>query len=182
MHKHEHGTTQFDRPERYDRHAGWLTRRPFARIAASVAALGLPPGALVVDVGCGTGRLAAGIAAAGPDLRVVGIDPAEPMVSYARSHVAGPSFEVGDVAALPFEDGSVDLAVSTLSQHHWADRAAGYRSLARVLRPGGRVWIYDVRRALDVPAARAAFPHASITVDPIGGLANLLARRLTVHT
>jgi ubiquinone/menaquinone biosynthesis C-methylase UbiE len=179
---HSHRTNEFDDPARYDRHASWLTRRPFQRVAAAVAALGLPPGALVVDVGSGSGSLARGVAAAAPQVRVVGVDPSEPMVAYAREHVPGASFELGGVEALPFGDGTVDLAVSTLSQHHWPDRAAGYRDLARVLRPGGSLWVYDVRWALDVPAARAAFPGRTVTLDRIGGLAGLLVRRLTVHT
>ena len=178
---HRHTTTQFDDPARYDRHASWLTRRPFRRIAATVAAAGLPPGALVVDVGSGSGSLARDVAAAAPGLRVVGVDPSEPMVAYARAHVPGATFEVGGVEALPFADGTVDLAVSTLSQHHWPDRAAGYRDLGRVLRPGGWLWLFDVRRALVGAAARAAFPDREITLDPIGGLAGLIARRLTVR-
>ena len=45
------------------------------------------------------------------------------------------SFQVADVADLPFDDRSVDLVVSTLSMHHWADPAAGLRETVRVLRP-----------------------------------------------
>jgi SAM-dependent methyltransferase len=56
-----------------------------------------------------------------------------------------PSFLVGDVAALAFPDGSFDLVVSTLSMHHWADPAAGLAEIGRVLRPGGRVLIWDFR-------------------------------------
>ena len=57
-------------------------------------------------------------------------------------------FEVGDVAALPFADNSVDLVVSTLSLHHWDDPAAGLNEIVRVLAPGGHAWIYDFRTAL----------------------------------
>lgn len=175
-----HGA-EFDRPEHYDRTAGRVTRRLNARIAADVAALGLPPGARVVDVGAGPGRLAAAIAAATPTLDVVGVDVSEPMIAFAREHAGGARFEVGDVAALPLTDGSVDLVVSTLSQHHWPDRAAGYRDLARVVRPGGTVWVHDARWKLDVPAARAAFPAATVTTDRVPGLLGLLLRRLTIH-
>jgi SAM-dependent methyltransferase len=44
---------------------------------------------------------------------------------------------------LPLEDGSIDLALSTLSFHHWRDQAAGIREVARVLRPGGRFLLAD---------------------------------------
>ena len=61
---HTHHGAGFDHPEQYDRSAGRVTRRLHTRIAHDVAALGLPPGATVVDVGTGPGRLAAAIAAA----------------------------------------------------------------------------------------------------------------------
>jgi len=50
---------------------------------------------------------------------------------------------VGDVASLPFDDGSFDLVVSTFSMHHWADPAAGLSEIGRVLRPEGRALIWD---------------------------------------
>ncbi|HKD97163.1 MAG TPA: class I SAM-dependent methyltransferase, partial [Micromonosporaceae bacterium] len=51
--------------------------------------------------------------------------------------------QVGDVTDLPFADGSFDLVVSSLSLHHWDEPEAAVPELARVLRPGGRVCIYD---------------------------------------
>jgi SAM-dependent methyltransferase len=56
-----------------------------------------------------------------------------------------PEFLVGDVAALAFPDRSFDLVVSTLSMHHWADPATGLAEIGRVLRPGARALIWDVR-------------------------------------
>jgi ubiquinone/menaquinone biosynthesis C-methylase UbiE len=55
------------------------------------------------------------------------------------------SFLVGDVAALAFPDGSFDLVVSTLSMHHWADPTAGLAEIGRVLRPGARALVWDLR-------------------------------------
>jgi SAM-dependent methyltransferase len=55
------------------------------------------------------------------------------------------SFLVGDVASLAFRDGSFDLVVSTLSMHHWADPAAGFAEIGRVLRPGGPALVWDLR-------------------------------------
>jgi ubiquinone/menaquinone biosynthesis C-methylase UbiE len=73
------------------------------------------------------------------------------------------SFTVGDVADLPFTDDSFDLIVSSMSQHHWIDVEGAIRSLRRVLGPGGRLWIYDVRFVLR-RAARAV--RADVT--PVG--------------
>jgi ubiquinone/menaquinone biosynthesis C-methylase UbiE len=51
------------------------------------------------------------------------------------------------VAALPFASESFDLVVSSLSAHHWEDPDAGAAEIARVLRPGGRLLIYDFKDA-----------------------------------
>ena len=51
--------------------------------------------------------------------------------------------EQADVADLPFADASVDLVVSSLSLHHWDRPREAIGELGRVLRPGGRLRIYD---------------------------------------
>jgi len=137
----------------YERWAGVFARPLYRRVAADVAAAGLPPGATVLDVGTGPGALPLLIAAQSPDLSVSGVDLSAEMIARATAAAelrATPdrspvSFQIADVADLPFEDGSVDLVVSTISMHHWADPAAGLREILRVLRPGASAWIYDVR-------------------------------------
>jgi len=120
------------------------------RVAADVAAAGLPPGARVLDAGTGPGLLPARIAAACPHLTVDAVDLAPEMIDRARARpdASSVSFTVADVADLPFPDATFDLVVSSISQHHWVDPAAGMREIARVLRPGGQAWIYDFRPAL----------------------------------
>ena len=136
----------------YERWAGVLARPLYRRLVADVAAAGLPAGALVLDVGTGPGTVPWMIAADCPHVAVTGVDLSPEMVSRATSAAAtGPSdadrvsFQVADVAALPFDDRSVDLVVSSISMHHWTDPAAGLREVVRVLRPGAQAWIYDVR-------------------------------------
>jgi ubiquinone/menaquinone biosynthesis C-methylase UbiE len=153
----------FSDPAGYDKHT-----RPFrklhTRIRTDVANAGLPPGARILDVGTGPGRLARALAEENPQWTVDGIDLDPAMIAYARDRDVSSSvtFTVGDVADLPFPDDSFDLIVSSMSQHHWTDVEGAIRSLRRVLRPGGRLWIYDVRFVLR-RAARAAgvsFEHA----------------------
>ena len=48
--------------------------------------------------------------------------------------------------SLPFAAGAFDLVLSTLSAHHWADPTAAINEQVRVLRPGGQLRIYDLRR------------------------------------
>jgi ubiquinone/menaquinone biosynthesis C-methylase UbiE len=172
----------------YDRVAGRLARPLYRRVVADVLAAGLPVGAAVLDVGTGPGRVPLMIATGRPDLRVEGIDLAPEMIEVAtrRGAAAGIAeqrlrFTVADVATLPHPDASVDLVVSTLSLHHWADVPAGLVEIGRVLRPGGRAWIYDVHRVLE-PAARALAETGGVDVElgrlTGGGLLGRLAGRL----
>jgi ubiquinone/menaquinone biosynthesis C-methylase UbiE len=125
--------------------------RAMYRKVAEDAAVAAPSAGALLDAGCGSGRLAAQIAARRPDLRVRGIDLEPGMVDAAtlraeRQGVADRAqFTVADLAHLPLPDDSVDLIVSTASLHHWTDVDAVIASLARVLRPDGRMWIYDLR-------------------------------------
>jgi len=123
----------------------------FGSIAADIAAVA-PDGARVLDVGCGPGRLSIRLARQ-HGLEVTGLDLDPAMIERARANAARPgngdarrpSFLVGDVASLAFPDGSFDLVVSTLSMHHWADPTVGLAEIGRVLRPGGRALVWDLR-------------------------------------
>jgi ubiquinone/menaquinone biosynthesis C-methylase UbiE len=187
MHRDGSMTGWFGDPEHYDRFATRLQRRLRTRIAAEVAELRLPDGAHVLDVGTGPGRLPVEIARRNPHVWVTGLDVSPRMVEAAKAAIEPGQqviAEVGDVAKLPYRDGSVDLVVSTLSQHHWPDRAAAIAELARVLAPGGRIWIYDLRRALRTAqvAAAVAFPGADVRVEPVrAGVLGRLLGRLTVQ-
>lgn len=153
----------------YDQHTVKLFRGIHRRVAEEVAAAA-PQGGTVLDAGCGSGRLAVEIARRRPDLRVHGIDLEPGMIKIAVQHaeeedlVGRLQFTAADLASLPMPDGSVDMIVSTASMHHWADAGAVVASLGRVLRPEGRIWIYDFR---PVPAGRvrAAARHLGRHVD-----------------
>ena len=125
MHGDGSMTGWFGDPEHYDRFATRFERPLRSRIAADVAALRLPAGAHVLDVGTGPGRLPVEIARRSPQVWVTGLDVSPRMIEAAKAAIEPGQqviAEVGDVARLPYRDGSVDLVVSTLSQHHWPDR------------------------------------------------------------
>ncbi len=127
----------------YDVVARRFVRGFYRRIADDIAATA-PHGAAVLDVGTGPGVLLAEIAARRPDLELTGIDLSADMVEAARRNLGTrATVQVADVTALPYPDGSFDLVVSSLSLHHWDHPADAVPQLARVLRPGGRVRIYD---------------------------------------
>ncbi|MBW6433852.1 class I SAM-dependent methyltransferase [Actinoplanes hulinensis] len=128
----------------YDRRATRLLHGFYRRVAGEVAAVA-GPGAAVLDVGTGPGRLLHELAARRPDLRLAGADLSPDMAALARR--SGIRVEVADVARLPWPDDSLDLIVSTLSAHEWPDPEAAAAELFRVLRPGGRIVIHDFRFA-----------------------------------
>ena len=93
----------------------------------------------MLEVGCGTGRLAAALAERGA--RVWGVDPSADMLAQARA-AAGKrvGFKQGGAEALPFKDGWFERAVLRLVVH-LVDRERALPELARVVVPGGRAAI-----------------------------------------
>jgi SAM-dependent methyltransferase len=89
----------------------------------------------VLDAGCGRGELAARLLEAG--LEVVALDQSERMVELTRAR--GVDARVGDVQALPFEDGEFDVAVANFVLYLVPAVDLALAELARVLRPGGRL-------------------------------------------
>jgi SAM-dependent methyltransferase len=88
----------------------------------------------VVDVGAGTGKLTAGLVAAGRE--VVAVDPDAAMLDVLRRDLPGVPVHVGTAESMPLPDGSADAAV--LGQAwHWVDPDAASAELGRVVRPGG---------------------------------------------
>jgi len=121
------------------------------RLVASKLARRRPAGVLA-DIGCGPGYLANLIAARFSDLSVIGVDTSDEMVRTAKANSANKgltdrvNFRQGDVARLPFDDHTLDFALSTLSLHHWSNPEMALREIHRVLKPAGAVLIFDLRR------------------------------------
>jgi ubiquinone/menaquinone biosynthesis C-methylase UbiE len=90
----------------------------------------------VLDVGCGTGRLAAELQGRGS--RVWGVDPSPEMVAQAKNR--GVNAKVAHAERLPFKEGWFERAVMWLVVH-LVDRPRAFADLRRVLAPDGRVVI-----------------------------------------
>lgn len=121
-----------------------VLRKPESKIADDVIAK-IGKGT-VLDLGSGTGYLAIEIARKAPGLQVYGVDLSRRMVEIARRHAKGvdnAQFVFGNVARLPFKDGSIDFVVSTGASHHWKTPRLVFEECHRVLKAGGEAWIYD---------------------------------------
>jgi arsenite methyltransferase len=126
--------------------------------------LGLAGDEDVLDVGCGRGLLLLGAAKRLRRGRAVGIDLWSAVdqsdnhraatLANAEAEGVGERVEVvdGDMRALPFADGSFDRVVSSIAIHNVAeaaDRERACHEIARVLRPGGRVAVLDLRATVE---------------------------------
>ena len=97
---------------------------------------------MILDVGCGTGRLSARLASGYDQARVVGIDASTGMIQNAATTTVTrrSRFAAAMAERLPFADAVVDLAV-TLSVSHWRDSAAGLAQISRVMAPDGTPYL-----------------------------------------
>lgn len=106
-------------------------------------AVGVGPGARVVEVGAGTGKFTAFLAATGAE--VIATDPVPEMLAELRAALPGVPTRIATADALPFADASADAIVCATAFHWFATPRvlAGFR---RVLRPGGALGlVWNVR-------------------------------------
>lgn len=119
------------------------------RVILPWALQGLRPHGELLELGAGSGAMAAGTARSFPDLRVTVTDVDPVMVEAARQRLAGrPGVRVeqADVTTLPFDDQSFDFVASYLMLHHVIDWHRALAEATRVLRPDGRIIGYDLTR------------------------------------
>ena len=120
-----------------------------------VAAHAPPNPALIVDVGCGTGRFTYPLAERF-GARTVGVDPSARMLQEARGKAQGRVVEFLQAPAeqMPLENGCADIVFMSMMLHHLADRAHAARECRRVLRPQGRVCVRNSTRDCRFPQVR----------------------------
>lgn len=128
----------------------------------------------IVDLATGTGDVAFALARRIPSARITGLDLSEGMLDKARAKAAGLpyasgiSFMQGDCLATTLPESSTDAVTIAYGVRNFADIAAGYREMYRILRPGGKLCV------LELSAPTAALPKAlyklyTRTLIPLAG-------------
>jgi len=150
--------------EEYDRHR---PAYPDALVDRACEVAGLGPGAMVLEIGCGTGQLTRSLLARG--LRVTAIEPGERLIARARDQLGN----AGDVrfvnrrleeAPLPHAHYSAAFSASAI---HWVDPDVGWRTIADALVDGGTLalvsyfGLQEPRSAGDQQAVRAAIARVA---------------------
>jgi ArsR family transcriptional regulator len=138
------------RKENFDAHGDTRQLVPGRSWAAWARALGhlLPP-LDVADIGCGEGYLT--LEAARWARTVVGVDRSEEVLERAkalatRRKVTNVQWKKGDLGRLPLRDGSMDVALLSQALHHSTTPEEAVAEAVRILRPGGRILILDLRQ------------------------------------
>jgi SAM-dependent methyltransferase len=158
-------TAAFDRWEagaRYEPFIGRWSRLVARQFVPWLEAAG---GGAWLDVGCGTGALAATVLDLADPVSVTGVDPSPGFVEHSRSLVSGAGFEVGDAQALAFPAAAFDVVVSALVLNFVADPALAASEMLRVTRPGGRVaaYVWDYGEGMQM---LRSFWDAAVALDP----------------
>ena len=136
-----------------------------AILTATLAAAELSPGQTLIDVGCGTGKLA--VAAArqvGPTGTALGVDATPEMIDLALARAAdegsSAQFRLGVAESLPAETASMDAVTSSYFFHHLPSEVkhVAMHEMWRVLKPGGRLVITDYGRPRTLFGYVTSFP------------------------
>jgi 2-polyprenyl-6-hydroxyphenyl methylase/3-demethylubiquinone-9 3-methyltransferase len=145
---------------------GYRGRRELEQMTAWCA---LEPGDAVLDVGCGSGHYLRALHAAQPQARLHGCDLSGAFLAVGARRLARDGIEAtllqADAHDLPYESGTFAAVTIGGTPNELRDRRAAFAEAARVLRPGGRLWLMSSIRGDGVVA------RAMARILGVGGLA-----------
>jgi ubiquinone/menaquinone biosynthesis C-methylase UbiE len=95
-----------------------------------------------IDIGCGTGELTSVIADKCSPAQLMGIDPSNGYIKFAKERIKSANFRVGDALEVGLPDNSTDLAVSGLVLNFVPDKQQAISEMVRIVRPEGSVALY----------------------------------------
>src|ERR1700760_3225195 len=127
----------------------------FKALAQRIASA-LPPAAQVLEVAPGPGFLSIELAKRG--LQVGAVDISKTFVEIAKRNASAEGvearFDLGNAAALPVDDASVDFLVCRAAFKNFAEPVKALAEFRRVLRPGGKALLIDMRRDVSIAEIR----------------------------
>ena len=119
------------------------------------------PGQSVLDVACGTGSLLAAMNDR-KQIRGFGIDISERMIEQAMARNPGMAFYISGCDRIPCPNDSMDIITVCAAYHHFPDVAAFAGESARLLKPGGLIYIVDIF----VPSFLSRFTPTKVEIMP----------------
>jgi SAM-dependent methyltransferase len=128
--------------------------------------LDVPANVRWLDVGCGNGAFTEALIARCAPIEVIGVDPSEGQLAFARTRTGAKSaqFRIGDAQALPFGDARFDVAIMALVVAFLSDPGKAVSEMARVVRPGGWVGTY----MWDVPGGGSPVHPIYVAMESLG--------------
>lgn len=135
----------------------------------------------IVDIATGTGDFAIALAEAIPGTYVTGLDLSEGMVTRGRAKVAAAGLTdrvnliTGDCLDAPMPEGAADAITVAFGVRNFADLAAGYRAMYRMLRPGGMLCVIE----LSTPESALVRPFYNLYA---GGVIPLMGRMISADS
>lgn len=140
------------------------------------------PGSLILEAGCGTGAQTLQITTRNPGISLVSVDLSAGSLHQARTRGTAAVLIRGEIAALPFRDGSFDHVFVCFVLEHLADPEGALRALGRLLRHGGTITVIEGDHGScyyhpATPAAASAW-GALVTAQQAIGCDPLIGRRL----
>jgi ubiquinone/menaquinone biosynthesis C-methylase UbiE len=156
--------------------AWWYARitrnsRDYPMTARAIAAQ-VPDGGDALEVAPGPGYMAIELARMGSNYHITGLDISRSFVRMAtdNAHRGGVeiNFQHDDVARMPFASNSFDFVVCQAAFKNFPDPVAALNEIHRVLRPGGRASIYDLRK--DAPADAIDEEIRGMRLSPLNAL------------
>ena len=119
----------------------------------------------IVDVACGPGFLVKELARRSKKFHVTGVDVSSQAIDHAKKNCKGlrnVELKFASVYGLPFLDDSIDLVVCRDSFHHFGRPQKALREMTRILKPGGYLYMQDLRRDLPRYLLAQALPRENV--------------------
>ncbi len=143
-----------------------------------IAALRIPRGASVADIGAGTGYFTWRLAeAVGPGGKVYAVDVQQSMLDLTKQAVdahklSNVEYLLATDASSRLPDASIDLAFLAYAYHEFADPDATMRALRRALKPGGRILVLEYAKESNIapasPLHKMSFDEIRREIEPLG--------------